>query len=113
MTRLDKQIHWVTRFKAEMMSAYRCAKNQHSFDWILDRINDTVYTHDQYKKLPSWARQQLAGYSAALLDMNYQNLEFAHIYDGKFYLELPYGPEFTQAKLQDSYHVWKGTQIKF
>ena len=112
-TKLDRQISIINRFQSEMLSAFRMAKGKSSFEWILEQHNARVYEKEDYKKLPRWARSQIQGYSAALLDFNYENLEFGHIYDGVFTLKLPYGPTFDQKKVQDSYHVWKGTEIKF
>jgi len=113
-TQLDRNLETVRFFEGLILSHYQSAKKSAlPFSWILEQRDAFIFSTERYKKLPQWAKHIISGYDSACLAFNYQNLEFAHIYNGVFTLKLTYGPDFNQSLLEDSFYVWKGTDKRF
>ena len=89
-------------------------KNHLSHDEISQFLFDNVYQVDKYKTLPNYMRAEINGYIYANFDIMYEYLEWVHWYNGEFVgRELPYGEGFDQNLINESNHVYIGTQDKY
>jgi hypothetical protein len=81
---------------------------------ILEKLKARVYDVAKFKTLPMYMRAEISGYIEANYDIMYTLLEFAHWYDGEFVgKKLPYGKDFKQHLINESSHVYKGTQNRY
>lgn len=97
----------------EIQYIWRDAIKYHkTSDQVMNSIKLRVYEHYYYTKLPSYIRHGLRKYENALRDFVWStHLEWVHWYDGKFVgKNLPYGDGFEQSKIDNSAHVWAGTE---
>ena len=114
-TTWNQKISSLNGIKHDVLNIFRYAKKEHqSHEEILKRIKERVYDSERYKTLPKYIKSEVAGYISANFDSMYELLEWVHWYDGKFVgKELPYSNGFKQDLINESSHVYKGTQDKY
>jgi len=102
----------ISNIQNEVKSIFRSAKKEHlPHSTVLKMLKDRVYTQSKYTTLPNYMRSEIDGYINANFDLMYELVEWVHWYDGKFVgKELPYGEGFQQNLINDSKHVYIGTE---
>ena len=115
-----KNTTWRQRFDSEntLKSAIRyifksAKKEQKSHNSILSDLQGLVYEKSKYTTLPNYMQCEINGYINANLDIMYQYLEFAHVYDGKHTVDLVYDENFDNALITESYYCYIGTNKKY
>lgn len=111
-TTSKQKLYSSSSLKNEIKSIFRFAKKEHtSHKAILQSLKDRVYNVQKYKTLPNYMRADISGYIQANFDIMYDHLEWVHWYNGKFAgKKLPYGKNFKQELINQSKHVYTGTQ---
>ena len=111
----NQKLYSISSLKNEIKSIFRNAKKNHiSHDDILKSLKERVYTNEKYTTLPNYMQSEIKGYIFANLDIMYEYVEFVHWYNGIFvHKNLPYGKDFKQELIDESTHVYIGTQDKY
>lgn len=114
-TTWNQRLNSTSNLKGRIKSIFRYAKKEHTrHSDINNSLKDRVYNSPMYKTLPIYIKSEINGYIYANFDMMYDHIEFVHWYDGKFVgKDLPYGDGFKQSLINESAHVYKGTQNKY
>ena len=111
-TTFNQRIYSLSSLKSEIKSIFRYAKEERTnFKDILNSVKIRVYESQKYITLPNYMRSEIKGYVEANFDIMYDHVEFGHWYNGKFVgKSLPFGKGFKQELIDNSAHVYIGTE---
>lgn len=111
----NQKLNSSNSLKADIKYIFASAKKNHTkHSEINQSLKARVYDNPKYKTLPKYMQSEINGYIYANFDIMYDHIEFVHWYDNKFVgKKLPYGDGFKQSLINDSAHVYKGTQNKY
>lgn len=95
-------------FKSEIKGNYSFAVlSKMPFSYILEREKQ-LFNDPDFKRLKRYEREYLRGISDMGLHSMYPHLQWAFIYNGQYCEKLPYGDDFRQDLVNDSFHHYKG-----
>jgi len=113
-TTWNQKIESMNSLKGIIRYIFKSAKKeQKKHQEILLDLSGLVYKKQKYTTLPNYMRSEINGYINANLDIMYQYLEFAHVYNGKHTVKLIYDENFSQNLITDSYYCYIGTTKKY